>query len=222
MYSTANVLIGIADIMGEDYYSYTRKLFRRLSYVYDFTEIVLSGTRTKVADFTDAKEGAKILDVATGTGKQAFEFAKRGYEIIGADLSEPMLKVAIRNNRYDNVIFILADAAKLPFKKEYFDICCISLALHEMPLSIRGEVLQEITRVTRSGGTIMIMDYSTSPKSRLGRYFVRYIARLFESKYYPEFKNSDFESLLKRQGIEVTAELSVIYGIFKIFKCKRR
>lgn len=208
--------------MEQEYYSYTKKLFGRLSYAYDLTEIVLSGTRNKVVDFTDAKEGAKILDTATGTGKQAFAFAKRGYEVIGADLSEPMLKVAIRNNRYDNESFILADAAKLPFKHEYFDVCCISLALHEMPLSIRKEVLQEMVRVTRSDGTILIMDYSTSPKSRLGRYFVRYIARLFESKYYPEFIHSDFDSLLKRQGIEVTAELSVIYGIFKIFKCNRR
>jgi len=61
--------------MEEDYYSYTRKLFHRLSYVYDLTEIVLSGTRIKVADLIDEKEDAKILDVATGTGKQAFEFA---------------------------------------------------------------------------------------------------------------------------------------------------
>jgi ubiquinone/menaquinone biosynthesis C-methylase UbiE len=208
--------------MEEDYYSYTRKLFDRLSNVYDFIEIVLSGTRIEVVDLSGAKEGAKILDVATGTGKQAFEFAKQGYEVVGVDLSKSMLKVAIGNNRYDNVSFILADAAKLPFKDQHFDLCCISLVLHEMPLRIREQVLQEIVRVTRSGGTIMIIDYSTSPTSRLGRYFVRYIVRLFESKYYPEFIHSDLDSLLKRHGIEVTAELSVIYGIFKIFKCNRR
>ena len=208
--------------MEEDYYSYTRKLFHRLSYVYDLTEIVLSGTRTKVADLLDAKEGAKILDVATGTGKQAFEFAKRDYKVIGIDLSEPMLRLAIRNNRYNNANFILADATKLSFKGEYFDVCCISLALHEMPLRIRQEVLKEMSRVTRSGGTILIIDYSTSPKSRLARYFLRYIARLFESKYYPEFIHSDLQSLLKSQGIEVTAERYVIYGICKMFKCIRR
>lgn len=111
---------------------------------------------------------------------------------------------------------------KLPFKEEYFDVCCISLALHEMPLSIRQEFLQDMSRVTRSGGTILIVDYSTSPKSRLARCFVYYIARLFESKYYSEFMHSDLGSLLKGQGIEVTAERSVIYGICKIFKCIRR
>lgn len=208
--------------MEEDYYSYTRKLFHRLSYVYGLTEIVLSGTRTKVADLIDEKEGAKILDVATGTGKQAFEFAKRDYKVIGIDLSEPMLRLAVRNNRYNNANFILADATKLPFNEEHFDVCCISLALHEMPLSIRQEVLQEMSRVTRSDGTILIIDYSTSPKSRLARYFLCYIARLFESKYYPEFIHSDLGSLLKKQRIEVTAERSVIYGICTIFKCIRR
>jgi len=186
------------------------------------TEIVLSGTRTKVADLIDEKEGAKILDVATGTGKQAFEFAKRDYKVIGIDLSEPMLRLAVRNNRYNNANFILADATKLPFNEEHFDVCCISLASHEMPLSIRQEVLQEMSRVTRSDGTILIIDYSTSPKNRLARYFLCYIARLFESKYYPEFIHSDLGSLLKKQGIEVTAERSVIYGICTIFKCIRR
>ena len=208
--------------MEEDYYLYTRKLFHRLSYVYDLTEIVLSGTRTKVADFIDAKEGSKILDVATGTGKQVFEFAKRDYEVVGIDLSESMLRLAVRNNRYNNANFILVDATKLPFKEEYFDISYISLALHEMPLSIRQEVLQEMGRVTRTDGTIFIIDYATSPKSRLARYFVHYIARVFESKYYPEFIHSDLGSLLKRQEMEVVEELSVIYGIFKIIKCVRR
>ncbi len=221
MYCVANVLTGIADIMGEDYYTYTTKLFRRLSYIYDFIGIILSGTRTKVAAFTNAKKGSKILDVATGTGKQAFSFAKMGYEVIGIDLSEPMLRLAVRNNRYNNANFVLADAAKLPFKDEYFDICCMSLALHEMPLNIREEVLQEIFRVTRSNGTIMIMDYARSPKNMLGRYFVRYIAKSFESKYYPEFIHSDLDPLLERKGIKVTAEMSVTYGIFKIFKCNR-
>ncbi len=208
--------------MEEDYYIYTRRLFRRLSYIYDLTEIVLYRTRAKVADFIDAKKDSKILDVATGTGKQAFEFAKRDYKVIGIDLSESMLRLAIRNNRYNNANFILADATELPFKEEYFDICCISLALHEMPLSIRQKVLHEMSRVTISGGTILIIDYATSSKSRLARYFVCYIARLFESKYYPEFIHSDLESLLKRQEIEVVAELDIIYGIFKMVKCIRR
>lgn len=60
--------------------------------------------------FTNARYGAKILDVATGTGKQAFAFAKKGYDVIGIDLSEEMLKVADKKNKYENVRFEVADA----------------------------------------------------------------------------------------------------------------
>ena len=208
--------------MEQDYYSYIRKMFHRLSYVYDLTDIFIMNVRTEVVDFTDAKEGAKILDVATGTGKQAFAFGKRSYKVVGIDLSEHMLKVAARNNEYDNVEFILADAARLPFMDQHFDVCSISFALHEMPLSIRKEVLQEIVRVTRIGSTIMIIDYSSSSEKRVGGYFVRYVARLYESKYYAEFIHSDLNSLLKEYGIEVIAELSAMYGVVRIIKCIRR
>lgn len=208
--------------MEQDYYSYIRKTFHRLSYIYNLTDIFIMNIRTEVVDLTDAKKGAKILDVATGTGKQAFAFGKRGYEVVGIDLSEHMLKVAANNNEYDNVGFILADAARLPFMDKNFDVCSISFALHEMPLSIRKEVLQEVVRVTRIGGTIMIIDYSSSSEKRVGGYFVRYIGRLYESKYYAEFIQSDLNSLLKGYGIEVTAELSAMHGIIRILKCIRK
>ena len=39
-------------------------------------------------------------DVCTGTGTQAFAFAKRGYEVVGIDLSEEMLRVA-KKNKYE-------------------------------------------------------------------------------------------------------------------------
>ncbi len=37
-------------------------------------------------DFTDARNGSRILDIGTGTGKQAFAFAKRGYDATGTDI----------------------------------------------------------------------------------------------------------------------------------------
>jgi ubiquinone/menaquinone biosynthesis C-methylase UbiE len=58
----------------------------------------LTCVRNKVADLTDKGDKIKILDVRTGTGTLAFAFAKRGYEIIGIDLSEEMLWVAKKKN----------------------------------------------------------------------------------------------------------------------------
>ncbi len=120
------------------YYLLVKKVFRILAPVYDFGTIPISGVRDKTADFTNAGIGSKILDVATGTGKQAFAFAKKGYDLTGIDLSEAMLKVARKKNKYENVKFVLADATNFPFWDSSFDVSCVSFALHDMPSSVFG------------------------------------------------------------------------------------
>ena len=157
--------------MDEEYYSYIRKFFRRWAPIYDIVDLFISGVRDKVVDFTGARNGSRILDVATGTGKQAFAFAKKGYNVIGIDLSEDMLKVANKKNKYKNVKFEVADATNIPFEDKYFDVACMSFTLHDMPLSIRDKVLKETVRVTKPKGNIMIVDYAL-PKNKIGKYSI--------------------------------------------------
>ena len=83
----------------KEYYLLVRKAFAILAPFYDAIIIPLSGIRDRVVDFTNAQKGSKILDVATGTGQQAFAFAKKGYEVIGIDLSEAMLNMAKKKNQ---------------------------------------------------------------------------------------------------------------------------
>lgn len=112
--------------MDEEYYSYIKKFFRRWAPIYDVVNLFLSGVRDKVVDFTGARNGSRVIDVATGTGKQAFAFAKNVYKVIGIDLSEDMLKVANEKNKYENVKFEVADATNIPYEDNYFDVSCIS------------------------------------------------------------------------------------------------
>ena len=78
--------------------------------------------RGRMVNFIKARRGSKILDVATGTGQQAFAFARKGYEVIGIDISEAMLSVAKKKNRYKNAKFEVADATNLPFEDNSFDV----------------------------------------------------------------------------------------------------
>lgn len=203
--------------MDEEYYSYIKKLFGRWAPIYDIVDIFISGVRDKVVDFTDARNGSRILDVATGTGKQAFAFAEKGYEVIGIDLSEDMLKVASKKNKYENVKFEVTDATNMPFEDNRFDVSCVSFALHDMPLTIRDKVLEEMVRVTKPKGIIMIVDYAL-PKNKIGRYLVYHFAKSYESKYYPQFVKSNLEALLKKSGIGIKEELSVLLGGGRILK----
>jgi len=203
--------------MDEEYYSYIKKLFGKWVPIYDIVDLFLSEVRDKVGDFTDAKNGSRVLDVATGTGKQAFAFAKKGYEVIGIDLSEDMLKVANKKNKYENAKFIVADATNIPYKDNFFDVSCISFGLHDMPLAIREKVVEEIVRVTKPKGIIVVVDYAL-PKNKICRFLIYRFVKSYESRYYPEFIKSDLEALLRKSGIEIEKEHSVLLGVGRILK----
>lgn len=201
----------------KEYYSLTRKVFDILAPFYDIVTMPFSRVRDKVVNFTDARNGSKILDVATGTGKQAFAFAEKGYDVIGIDLSEAMLKVANKKNKLGNVKFEVADATNLRFEDNTFDISCISFAFHDMPLTIREKVLKEMVRVTKTKGMIVIVDYAL-PKNKIGRFLIYQFVKLYEGKYYSRFIKSDLQALLRNTGIEIKEELAVLLGAGKILK----
>lgn len=201
----------------KEYYLLVKKVFRILAPFYDIGTIPISGLRDKAVDFTNAGIGSKILDVATGTGKLAFAFAKRGYDVTGIDLSEAMLKVASKKNKYENAKFALADATNLPFKDKCFDVSCVSFALHDMPLIIREKVLKEMVRVTKPNGITVIVDYAL-PENRISRFLVYHFVKIYEKEYYSKFIKSDLEALLRKSGIEIKEELPVLLGTGRIIK----
>ena len=205
--------------MEEEYYSYIKKFFDRWALIYDIHPVVilLSGVMDKVVDFTNARDGSRILDVAIGTGKQAFGFAKKGYDVIGIDFSENMLKIANRKSKYENVRFEVADATNIPFEDRHFDVSSVSFALHDMPLGIREKVLKEMVRVTKPNGIIVIVDYAL-PTNKIARYLIYQFVKSYETKYYPEFIKSEIEALLVKSGIKREKELPVLVGAGRILK----
>jgi ubiquinone/menaquinone biosynthesis C-methylase UbiE len=72
----------------KEYYTLTKKAFDILAPFYNLMTLPLIRVRERVVDFANTGKGATILDVATGTGQQAFVFAKRGYVVTGVDLTE--------------------------------------------------------------------------------------------------------------------------------------
>jgi demethylmenaquinone methyltransferase/2-methoxy-6-polyprenyl-1,4-benzoquinol methylase len=201
----------------EEYYSLVKHVFRILAPFYDTATAPISRIRDKVVDFTNARNGSRILDVGTGTGKQAFAFAKRGYDVTGVDLSEDMLRVANKKNKYENAGFLVADASNLPFKDNSFDASSVSFALHDMLLPVREKALKEMVRVTRREGTMVIVDYAL-PENRVRRFLIYHFVKLYEGKYYIEFIKSEFELLLGKSGIEITEKLPVLLGAGRILK----
>lgn len=128
-----------------------------------------------------------------------------------------MIRVSKKKNKYKNLEFKVADATNIPFDINYFDVSCISFGLHDMPLTIREKVLEEMVRITKPKGIIVIVDYAL-PKNRIVRYLIYHFVKSYETRYYTEFIKSDIKALLGKLGINIEKELSVLFGAGRILK----
>lgn len=198
-----------------DYYALSRRVYAIFAHVYDAVVFPFRRLRHEVANMVDLSAGSRLLDVATGTGQQAFAFAEKAREVVGIDLSEAMLRIARRKNRCPNVTFQQADAADLPFEDESFDAACVSFALHEMPMSIRERVVREMARVTKPGGSVTVVDYAL-PRNHVASSLAYHIIKLYERDHYATFVKSDVAALLKREGVELTDQRSALLGMAQI------
>lgn len=203
--------------MDRTFFLFINKLWKKLPIVHVIVNILSSRIRNEAVYFIDAKNNSKILDVATGTGKQAFAFAKRGYDVIGIDLSEDVLKVTNEGNKYENVTFWIADAANMPFKNNLFDVSCISFALHDLSLSIGKKLVDEMVRVTKLQGNIIVLDYAF-PKNNVIRYLIYRFLKYKEGENYVAFVKSDLGALFTEAGIKVEKEHSELFGAVRFLK----
>ena len=63
----------------------------------------------QIIKILDIKKGAKILDLCCGIGRHSLELARRGYRIVGVDLTEEYLAKARKQAESEEYDFILID-----------------------------------------------------------------------------------------------------------------
>jgi ubiquinone/menaquinone biosynthesis C-methylase UbiE len=97
----------------------------------------------------------RALDVGAGAGAFAFAIAPRVREVVAVELDEA-LAVRARADAPPNVEVVVGDGEHLPFERASFDIAGTLRTLHHTP---RPELMvAELARVTRPGGTILVVD----------------------------------------------------------------
>lgn len=113
----------------------------------------------------------RVLDIATGPGYIAEGFASVARDVVGVDLTEAMLAIANERTKargISNVTFQAADAQNLPFENGAFDVVVCRLALHHLQKPL--QVLREMARVCRAGGTVLVEDIYASEHSERAAY----------------------------------------------------
>ncbi len=129
--------------------------------------------RGKVARAVNAKAGEQILDIAAGTGTSSMAFLSEGVRVVAADFSKGMLEVG--KKKYPKLEFVFADAMKLPFKDQEFDVVTMSFGLRNV--QDHKVALGEFLRVLKPGGRLVICEFShvPGPFGVLYRFYLKYL-----------------------------------------------
>jgi demethylmenaquinone methyltransferase/2-methoxy-6-polyprenyl-1,4-benzoquinol methylase len=129
-------------------------------------------------DWLAPRAGQRLLDVAGGTGDIALRFLRRanGATAVVCDLTEPMLDEGRRRAEAqaiaDRVEWVVGDAMALPFPDASFDVYTISFGIRNVT---RPEVaLGEAFRVLKTGGRLMVLEFSQLPNPMLQRAYDAY------------------------------------------------
>lgn len=143
--------------------TYVRRLFATIADRYDLITQLLSfgqdrrWKRTLVA-LADVRAGARVLDLACGTGDITYEIAARGADATGLDVTIRMLELANAKRSGAPVHFLAGDMMALPFAAAQFDVVTSGYGIRNVPTI--QPALSEIHRVLRPGGLFLSLDFN--------------------------------------------------------------
>ncbi len=167
-----------------------REMFTSIAPRYDLLNHVLSCNidqlwwRRAARTFSRTLErpGARVLDLCCGTGDMAFALKRQAERltapvprIYGADFSHAMLQLATQKSKTTSLLWLEADALRLPLADASFDLVVSAFGFRNLADYDAG--LREIVRILRPGGECGILDFG-EPGGMLGSLYRLYFKRV--------------------------------------------
>jgi demethylmenaquinone methyltransferase/2-methoxy-6-polyprenyl-1,4-benzoquinol methylase len=163
-------------------------MFKVIAPRYDFLNRLLSfgvdiRWRRFAADLIEYDKRGIILDAATGTGDMALRIAAvtpASLNIVGMDFCKEMIdiaKIKINNSSYlERIDLAVAPCEIIPFRDNTFDSITIAFGIRNLDNRTLG--LNEMHRVLRPGGKIIILEFSIPSNRVFGNIYQWYFRRL--------------------------------------------
>ncbi len=163
---------GYQSVDEKDKASHVRGVFDSVAPKYDtMNDLMSMGLHRVWKAYTvlvaNVHEGAQVLDIAGGTGDLALAFAEKvgtTGRVVHTDINEAMLREG--RNRLLNAGVVLptlvCDAEKLPFPDNHFDVVTVAFGLRNM--THKDAALREMNRVLKSGGKLLVLEFSKVAK----------------------------------------------------------
>jgi ubiquinone/menaquinone biosynthesis C-methylase UbiE len=120
--------------------------------------------RHRVLDLADLSAGPKLLDVGCGTGTLAIQAARRlsgAGQVIGVEPAARQIARARSKARRAgvNIDFQSGVIENLSFSDRTFDTVTSTLMMHHLPDELRRQGLDEIIRVLKPQGCLIVADF---------------------------------------------------------------
>ena len=218
------------------------EMFDSIAYYYNFLSHSLSlgfdkKWRKRVVRLLQDIKNPVLLDVATGTGDLAIELTKlKPISLYAIDVSTKMLEKAtkkITKKRLQMTILPKeASVEKLPFDSNSFNAVTVGFGVRNFDNIEKG--LDEIYRVTKQGGKIVILEFSKPTKVPVKQLYHIYLTKIvpwwgglisgnkkaykYLSKSVHNFpQGAEFEKILAQSGFKPTETIKLTCGIVTIY-----
>ncbi len=146
--------------------------YTRIARLYEaWARLTEARPRRRVLELAEVRDGEAVLEVATGTGAQLVELARRNRSghTLGVELAEGMLEETRKRLAaagMDAVELRRASALELPLEDESFDLVVNGYMLDLLPRDDIPRALSEFKRVLRPRGRVVLSNMTKGERRR--------------------------------------------------------
>lgn len=222
-------------------------MFDAIAPRYDLLNHVLSvgldrGWRERAVDALQLPNGARVIDLCTGTGDVAVAIARRSasHSVVGVDFAAAMLRLGLEKvsslDLGSRIRLVRGDATQIPVGSATCDAATIAFGIRNVVAPERA--LAELARVLRPGARLAILEFG-QPRipgvrtlySWYFRYLLPFVGRLVSKhqsaySYLPASVGTfpppdEFARLIESQGFRAVKAVPLTFGIVYLYIAER-
>ena len=154
----------------------------------------------ELAEFNRLLPKGRVLDIGSGSGRDARAISSLGYQYVGVDISSTLLEIA--RKRLPELKFLKQSLYNLSFPYKFDGFWAAAVLVH-IPKPRMDEALSSIKNVIKPGaiGFINVKDIENGIEEEIEEYEIQKGTTL--KRFYSYWNKNDFETLLKGHGFEV-------------------